>query len=176
MLSSSSSTTDKSIIAESGDHEFAELIFLLFSSDQDYEMYIPRVCSDPGAPRQDRKWREPLPQPPNKSYIRPIPRYQAPGSRCPTPISSANSMHMPQVPTGSIAMSALPVRTMPQENPRKRSWFMRILMAPCKAVEWLLKKWCTPSENCVRCVNVTYLLVLIIGGIVSAVAALRALL
>ena len=131
-------------------------------------MYIPRARSDPGAPRRDRIWKQRLPRLPTRAHVQPIPQFHGPRYQCPgTP--SVGSAYIPHVQTRSVGVNALSIET--QEKPR-RSCFMRILMAPCDFLKWFLKKWCAPNENCMRCVNVTYWLVLILGGLISAAAAL----
>jgi len=56
-----------------------------------------------------------------------------------------------------------------EPEPRRRNCLLRILMAPCDFVEGLIRKWWQPNEDCMRCVKVTYWIVLIVGGIISAV-------
>jgi hypothetical protein len=59
---------------------------------------------------------------------------------------------------------------------RERNCFMKIIMAPCDLLEWILKKWCRPTENCINCLKVIYWAVLIVGGIIGAVVAISPLL
>jgi hypothetical protein len=54
----------------------------------------------------------------------------------------------------------------------ERNRFLKIIMAPVDLVEWVIEQWWNPSDSCMRCIRVTYWLVLIIGGIVSIVVAL----
>jgi len=49
---------------------------------------------------------------------------------------------------------------------------MKIIMAPCDGVEWLISKWCSPSEECMRCMQVTYWTVLVVGGVIGIVATI----
>lgn len=49
---------------------------------------------------------------------------------------------------------------------------MNILMTPVDAVEWVLKKWMSPSDDCMQFLRITYWTVLIVGGIISAVVTI----
>jgi hypothetical protein len=59
-----------------------------------------------------------------------------------------------------------------EQSPNCGATLLKILKTPLKFIKWGLRKWLSPSEDCMRCVNVTYWVVLIIGGILSAVVAL----
>lgn len=56
-----------------------------------------------------------------------------------------------------------------EPEPRKRNCLIKCLMFPCDLLEALIKKWWQPNEQCVHCVKITYWMVLIVGGIISAV-------
>lgn len=45
-----------------------------------------------------------------------------------------------------------------------RCWLMKLLMAPCDCVEWMISKWGKPSKDCMNYVKVTYWIVLIVEG------------
>src|SRR5579859_1447149 len=49
------------------------------------------------------------------------------------------------------------------EPRRHRPLWKKILMAPIDGLTWVIKKWCNPSEECLRCVQITYWFVIIVG-------------
>lgn len=56
-----------------------------------------------------------------------------------------------------------------EPEPRKRNCLVKCLMLPYDLLEGLIKKWWEPNENCMHCVKITYWMVLIVGGIISAI-------
>jgi hypothetical protein len=80
------------------------------------------------------------------------------------------------VNTRSIGVMAPSVSSPQSESDwnkkKKRNWFVRILMLPYDALEWLLRRWCSPNESCMDCVKVTYWIVLIIAAILGAIVTI----
>jgi hypothetical protein len=55
---------------------------------------------------------------------------------------------------------------------KKRHFFKRIIMAPFDFLDTSLKKWLKPTDDCMRCVRLTYWVVLIVGGIITTAIAI----
>jgi hypothetical protein len=142
-------------------HWFAEIrgivmdlqnLWVLFRLDlftnQPKTSMIPRAHSDPGAPRIDPIWIQYHPRlPTDRVYAQHIPPFTCSHTQIPSP-------------------------ELPKSEPKRRNWFMRILIAPCDCLEWAIKKLFSPTEGCMRCVKLTYWVVLIAGGIISAVVTI----
>lgn len=152
-------------------------------------MNIPRAYSDPGAPRLHTIWKHPFPPLPDNA-VRPIPsyhgstsghsnksRYHGRTSRMPQVQSRGIGSDIACLETRSFGVnvpSGLSVELEPA--PRRRNCLLRILMFPCDLLEALIRKWCEPNERCIHCLKVTYWIVLIVGGICSAILTLAPLL
>lgn len=80
------------------------------------------------------------------------------------------------IETRSVGVNAPSVVLLEKPKRKRRCCLMRFLMAPCDFLEWLIKKWWHPNEDCLRCVNVTYWVVVIVGGIISAVISIAPIL
>ena len=142
-------------------------------------MFLPRAFSEPIPIRIDPIWKQASPIIlPRAAHIPPYrpPRSHVLHSRSQPastrPTHSLKSLHPSRV--GSTCPLEESQTATPMEGRSKRRdrcWFMNILMGPCDFVEWGLKKWGTPSRDCMNCVKVTYWIVLIVGGIVSTVMA-----
>lgn len=147
-------------------------------------MNIPYAYSDPGAPRLHPIWKQPLPPLPDKVYAQRIPSFH--GStigRLNVPRYHGRTSRMPQMPSAGVGSDVAYLETRsvgvnvpsvaltgePELERRRRNCLLRILMAPCDFMEWLIRKWWQPNEDCMRCVKITYWIVLIVGGIISAV-------
>lgn len=127
-----------------------------------------RLHSDPGIARLDPIWKQQAPCTwPSNAYIIP---------------SFSQNRHTPQR-IATYAQSLAPTRDMgvnypsvsgslTEEQQPQRSWFIKLIMAPYNAVERLLHCCCTPSEQCLRCVKLIYMVVLIVGGIISTIVAI----
>jgi hypothetical protein len=133
---------------------------------------LPRAYSEPSPSRFVDVRRE-LRSPPV------IPRnvYVQESHRAPRSVSSNNSAHGSTTRTQPLQPRAVRVGEhspqSPPETPRqKRPWFMKALCFPCDLLKWGVRKCFSPSDECMRCVNVAYWIVIIIGGIISAVVAL----
>lgn len=91
-------------------------------------------------------------------------------------IPATLSMHSAGVQFPSVyAESERSSSTVPmlfESPPKRRNFFTRMIMAPFDLLELLLKRWLRPSDDCLRCVRVTYWIVLIVGGIITTVIAL----
>jgi hypothetical protein len=72
----------------------------------------------------------------------------------------------------SISVQSGSLGHIPKSGKRQRHCLIKVIMAPCDALEWALHKCFSPDENCSRCLKVMYWMVLIVGGIVSTVTAL----
>jgi hypothetical protein len=140
-------------------------------------MNIPRAFSDPGPSRLTEVHSHALPHIPSKLYVQQTQTFAHPGpsaSGLPafTQVIYTGTERIPH-PTSRSARGSDPSIDSQSKSPRKRrSWIMKILCAPSDFVKWVIKKWFAPSDECMRCVNITYWLVLIVGGMVSAVVAL----
>ena len=145
-------------------------------------MNIPRACSDPGVPRLHPIWKHPLSPLPDK-IARPIPSYHGSTSgRSNTSRYYGRTSGMSQMESRGIGSDVAYLETRSfgvnvpaaelELEPRRRSCCIRILMLPCDLVEAVIKKWWQPNEECMHCVKVTYWLVLIFGGIISAVLSI----
>jgi hypothetical protein len=126
-------------------------------------MKTRKAHSDPGCQRQrDAIWRSEAPVP-RKGVVHPIPPFKSHQNRV---YLMDRSVQHDGISEGTTFSVEMPSRR------KSRSWFMNILMAPVDLVEWVLKKWKSPSDNCMRFVRVTYWSVLIVGGIISAVVTI----
>lgn len=107
-------------------------------------VFIPKAKSDLGPVRRNPIWKTPAPPiPSRKIHMAAIPPYQQP----------------PPVDLG----------------PKKKGKFQglrKFFTAPIDGIAALVRK-CYPSDDCMRCVKCTYWIVLIIGGIVTAIVALK---
>jgi hypothetical protein len=83
----------------------------------------------------------------------------------------------PAISLQNVEVPAIP----PYQSPRSASgksrktklgcWVKKVVMTPIESITTLIRK-CYPSQDCMRCVKVTYWIVLTIGGIVGIVVAL----
>jgi hypothetical protein len=126
-------------------------------------MNAPKAYSDRGPQRgRDTIWYSAAPTP-RKGFAHPIPPFKSHQS-------SVYLMDRSIQHDGASERTTFSVEMPSQRN--SRSWLMNILMAPVDLVEWVLKKWKAPSDDCMRCVRVTYWTVLIVGGIISIVVTI----
>lgn len=133
-------------------------------------MNIPRAHSDPGVARLDPIWRQHAPPcPPVKAYVQPIPQLHNSRHHGAVRASMLGSTRSIGVNAPSINLSSSAPEAEYEPKRKRRNWFTRIVMAPCDLLEWALKRWCAPSENCINCVKVTYWIVLIVAGIIGTV-------
>ena len=148
-------------------------------------MNIRYAHSDPGAPRLHPIWKQPFPPLPDK-IVQPIPSYQGSTSgrsnmsryhgrtcRMPQMQSRGIGSDVAYIETRSVGVNVPAVLSAELEpEPKRRNCCLRILMLPCDLIEALIKKWWQPNEECMHCVKVTYWIVLIVGGIISAIVAI----
>jgi hypothetical protein len=134
-------------------------------------MFIPRAQSDPGAQRRTALYQMTShPTMARDVQLPPVPMFN------PQP-SSQNVESVPWIHTFPVtAEEEFPDCAKPQTRQKKRrSKIMRWLFAPLEALESLLRKMFAPSDNCMRCINITYWVTIIITAIISTAIALAAL-
>jgi hypothetical protein len=73
---------------------------------------------------------------------------------------------------GSVSGDSASYPSLLGQPPKKRHLLKRILMAPFDFLDSLLKKWLKPTDDCMRCVRLTYWVVLIVGGIITTAIAI----
>jgi len=140
-------------------------------------MLLPRAHSDPGGQRHDSKWT-PVHSPESAAIQYPLPLrhpvekfhhdritpiyIQPPSSVVPPP--------NPQVVSYGVNTEVVGEPVVP--HPPKRPLWLTILLAPYLAIEYCLKSWCSPSPECMRCVQISYWMVIMISGILTLVVAM----
>jgi hypothetical protein len=72
----------------------------------------------------------------------------------------------------SVSLEAGSLGHISQSSRKQRCWLTKIVMAPWDLLERALVHSCAPSDNCMKGVQVTYWIVLIVGGTISAITAL----
>jgi hypothetical protein len=112
----------------------------------DLPIFIPIAKSDLGPIRRD-----------------PIRKTQAP------PITS-RKIHIAVIPPYQHP----PALELGKKRKNKLQMVKKMLTASIDGIAALVRK-CYPSDDCLRCVNCTYWIVLIIGGVVTAIVAIRPL-
>jgi hypothetical protein len=120
---------------------------------------LPRARSDPGPPEIHNEWPR-SPTYPQKVAIRKVPQIN--------PLRDGQSPASEHSHSSSYSSS----RTHSTRPHRKRTWFKRIIMAPIEALENLIKKRWTPSENTIICIRTTYYILVIVGAIISIITTL----
>jgi hypothetical protein len=96
-------------------------------------------------------------------------------SSTPGSIISSQTPEMRQItsynPT-SISLESGALGHISQSSRKQRCWLTKVIMAPWDLLERALMHSCAPSDNCMKGVQVTYWIVLIVGGAISAITAL----
>src|SRR5271156_4308638 len=138
-------------------------------------MLIPRAQSDPGVQRRDQIWRETYPPLPNHHTIKvsAVPSYRPQVVQHQIDLPQLSPHLGPQIKMQTIGVNtcdpgSLPYTSVPPPK-RKGSCLLNILLAPFRAVRWILKQWCSPSNDCMHCVTVTNWIVMTISGIASII-------
>jgi len=107
-------------------------------------VFLPKARSDPSPIRRDAIWKTPAPVVPSgKIDIAVIPPYQ----------------HPPRI-------------ELAKKKKIKLRKLKKIFTAPVDGIAAVVRK-CYPSDDCLRCVKCTYWIVLIIGGLVGAIVAIK---
>jgi hypothetical protein len=65
-----------------------------------------------------------------------------------------------------------PAGETPRTSQRKRPLWKKVLKAPYKGAKYVVKKWMNPSPECMRCVQMTSWIVVIISAIIGTVVTL----
>jgi len=138
-------------------------------------MLLPRAGSDPGAQRRDPIWREAYPPLPNQHTMKAsrIPAYgpQVIYDEMSSPQLSphlARQMEMRSIGVNTCDPGSIPYTSTPSPK-RRESCLLTILLAPFRAIQWILKQWCAPSSDCMHCVTVTNWIVMTISGLASII-------
>src|SRR5271154_4984761 len=134
-------------------------------------MFLPRAQSEPGPQR-----RTGLCGTPNRHTM--AKDVQLPPIPMVSPEHPSQTMNaVPWIHSyPATAVETFPDRVKPKKRQkRRRSRVMRWLRAPLDALESLLRKWFAPSDNCMRCINITYWVIIIVTAIISTAIALAAL-
>ena len=141
-------------------------------------MHFQRAHSDPGpvSPPYTHKPLGQLPCPPPRAvrpgqdfkHVRPYVQRRTTFSHP----AVGQPINSPTLESPTSRTITRPSAVTPERQECHGSCLLSILKAPLDFMRSVIKKWLSPSDDCMRCINITYWLVLIIGGIVSAFVAL----
>ena len=141
-------------------------------------MFIPRAHSDPGGQRRESRWL-PVHPPTPMTQVQPLLRYPQPSLQrhdliMPHSLQSVTAINpqfqKPQMT--SFGVNTEPVGEPVIPHPERKPLCLRILLVPYTLIAWILTSWCSPSPECMRCVQISYWMVIMVSGIITLVLAL----
>ena len=140
-------------------------------------MVLPRAHSDPGGQRHEAGWAPVHSPSPMIQYPPPLRYPQSNLHHEPiiplnvqSPPSLAASTPQPQMISLGVNTDVVGEPVIP--HPARRPLWLTIVLAPYLAIEYILKSWCSPSPECMRCVQISYWMVIMVSGMITLVLAM----